>query len=436
LTPAIFSFKMRYNRFAHFLRRVGNNQSHNFRNRALGVAVGSTVVLFLGQTAYAADMSGKQIVFSWGAGQYGQIGYGGERDVSAPLQLTELDENEIVFLSAGGQQSAALTSKGQVFTWGRAQDKRLGHGPSDGSNESYPRQVDELRGENIVYIDAGFLHMACVNDKGEVFTWGKNSSKQLGHPKSDYPMKAELPEGSNIVQVACGRNHTLALTDDGMVYAWGGTKTGAQGTGKKGSEPKPTLVHAVADENIIQIAAGEDFSLFLSSSGKVFSCGASDFGQTGQGRSNRYTVVPTHIHNLRASINRIACGQYHAVAISDIGEVYTWGFNKDGGLGHGDNFHRHTPSRVVFGVDSVGTPTDCAAGGGHTAVVFDEGKTVYIFGRGRSGQIGRADEIESVAAYRSSPVEVKFFKNSGYSIQQVALGSDHSMLLTKPVSGK
>merc|ERR1719347_750448 len=92
--------------------------------------------------------------------------------------------------------------------------------------------------------------------------------------------------------------------------------------------------------------------------------------------------------------------------------------------------------RVAFGADCSGIATDCSAGGGHTAVVFDNGDTVYIFGRGRSGQIGRANEIESIAAYRANPVEVNFFKNSGYKIDQVALGSDHSMLLTKPVSAE
>jgi len=410
------------------------NSQHFFAKTSV-FAAGSGLVFFLGQTAHCADNKGNRIVFAWGAGQYGQIGYGGERDVSSPLHLTELDDKEIVFLSAGGQQSAALTKDGAVYTWGRAQDKRLGHGPSEGTNESYPRVVDELRQEKVVYIDAGFLHMACVTDKGEVFSWGKNSSKQLGHKRSDYPMKADLPEGVVIKQVACGRNHTLALTNDGMVYAWGGTKTGAQGTGKKGAEPTPTIVHSLGDENIIQIACGEDFSMFLSASGKVYTCGASDFGQTGHGRSNRYTIVPTHVHNLRAKAAKIAAGQYHSVALSEEGEIYTWGFNKDGGLGHGDNFHRHTPSRVSFGPECTGTATDCAAGGGHTAVLFDNGETVYIFGRGRSGQIGRANEIESVAAYRPNPVEVNFFRQSGFRIEQTILGSDHSLLLTKPLSG-
>lgn len=247
-------------------------------------------------------------------------------------------------------------------------------------------------------------------------------------------MKVELDSDLKIKSVACGRNHTLALTDDGEVYAWGGTKTGAQGTGKRGAEPKPTLVNAVGDKNIIQIASGEDFSLFLTDEGSVYSCGASDFGQTGQGRSKRYTIAPTELSGLakKHKIVRLACGQYHAVCVSDKGDVFTWGFNKDGQLGQGDNFHRHTPSQLFFTEDIKGTPTDCAAGGGHTALVFNNGETVYIFGRGRCGQIGRANEVESIAAYRATPVEVNFFKNNGHRINQIALGSDHSLLVTQP----
>jgi len=423
------------NKFSSFFRQSSFRANQIFTRRASTLAFGvatTGVFLYCGQTAYAKD--GNRVVFAWGSGQYGQLGYGGERDVSSPKQITELDNEDVVFISAGGQQSAALTSDGRVYTWGRSQDRRLGHGVSDGNNETHPRLVEELIDEKVVCVDAGFLHMACVTENGDVWTWGKNSSKQLGHKNSDFPMKVELESDLKIVTVACGRNHTLALSDQGEVYAWGGTKTGAQGTGKRGSEPKPTLVHSVADSNIVQIASGEDFSLFLTEEGHMYSCGASDFGQSGHGRSNRYIISPTLLRGMKKhKIVRIACGQYHAVCVSDKGDVFSWGFNKDGQLGQGDNFHRHTPSQVFFSDIVEGKATDVACGGGHSGVVFNNGESVYIFGRGRCGQIGRGTEIESMAAYRPTPVEVKFFRNNDYRIEQVCLGSDHSLLCTQPV---
>jgi len=338
---------------------------------------------------------------------------------------------DIVFVSAGSQQSAALTKDGRLFTWGRSQNRRLGHGDTMGSNESYPKIVAELEGQEVVYVDAGFSHMACICSNNEIYTWGKNSSKQLGHPKSDYPAVVKgLPSDAKFSKVACGRGHTLAMTDDGEVFSWGGSKKGAQGTGKRGAEVLPTLIHALSDLDVVDIAAGEDFSLFLTKEGKVYSCGASDFGQTGHGRTTRYSLSPEKIYMLdKQNIKKICAGQYHAACVTQEGDVYTWGFNKDGQLGQGDNFHRHTPSKIIGLTDSQ-KASDVAAGHGHTAVVVDEGESVFIFGRGRSGQIGR-DNGESIAAYRPTPVEVNYFKNNGLKIGTVALGSDHSLIMTE-----
>jgi len=404
-----------------------------FAKRTLGVFGGllgtGTVFYFNSPTCFAKD--NQSFVFSWGSGQYGQVGNGGERNVPSPLHLHDLDTEEIVFCSAGSQQSAAITKSGRLFTWGRSQDRRLGHGDAIGSNESYPKVVAELEGKKAVFVDAGFAHMACITGDGSIYTWGKNSSKQLGHPKSDYPAPVlGLPSDANFVQVACGRNHTLALTEDGEVYSWGGSKKGAQGTGKRGAEPVPTPVHALSDLDIKQIACGEDFSLFLTKDGNVYSCGASDFGQTGHGRTSRYSLSPEKIHMLeKHNITRMACGQYHSLICTEEGDVYSWGFNKDGQLGHGDNFHRHTPSKII-GLTDREKATDLAAGHGHSAVIMNDGASAYIFGRGRSGQIGRASETESIAAYRATPVEVNFFKNNGLKIGQVCLGSDHSLCMT------
>merc|ERR1712093_283064 len=98
----------------------------------------------------------------------------------------------------------------------------------------------------------------------------------------------------------------------------------------------------------------------------------------------------------------------------DDGSCWTWGNNKDGQLGHGNTFNAHAPARVQK-LDGINV-TGVFAGGGHTAAVVDGGKTVYIFGRGRRGQIGRQGHIESVAAYRPEPLEVDFFKNKNLKV--------------------
>jgi len=389
-------------------------------------ALGATTLTLAGcfavnQTAFCDSKERK--VFSWGSGQYSQLGVGHERDENRPREVQVLTPKNVSFISAGAYQTAAITGNGEVYTFGRAENARLGHGDSGGVNEGYPRLVEELVGYNIVNISGGFVHMAACTDQGELWTWGRNSCGQLGRPNSDYPGIVRLKE--KIVQVSCGRNHTLALTDEGKVISFGGLKDGCTGHGTKKGNKTPLLIQELANKTIVQIAAGQDFSIFLDSEGVVSTCGASDFGQTGHGRGARYVTVPTPVKGLAGrKVMKIAAGQYHVLALTDSGEVYSWGFNKDGQLGHNDNFHRSQPAKLSTLENK--TVKDIAAGHGHSCIITSD-NTVYMFGRGRSGQLGMGDKVASVAAYRPVPEEVTFLRDM--NVLQISLGADHSTAL-------
>ena len=90
----------------------------------------------------AASIAGK--VYSWGFNRYGQLGVGSENNANLPTEVDGLDDMGVVFISCGSEQTAALTADGKVYTFGRGQDARLGHGETSGSNETYPRLVVEL----------------------------------------------------------------------------------------------------------------------------------------------------------------------------------------------------------------------------------------------------------------------------------------------------
>lgn len=52
-----------------------------------------------------------------------------------------------------------------------------------------------------------------------------------------------------------------------------------------------------------------------------------------------------------------------------------------------------------------------------------------MVGRGRDGQLGRGDVIESIAAYRTNPVRVEYFAKNDLKVQKLALGSNHSIAI-------
>lgn len=245
----------------------------------------------------------------------------------------------------------------------------------------------------------------------------------LGEKKTKYPAKVEMEHKAS--DVSCGRNHTLVLTEDGKVVSFGGDRDGCTGHGSKKGNRDPRVIQGLSDKQITQVAAGEDFSVFLDAEGVVYTCGASDYGQTGLGRGGRYVTTPTAVRGLLGvPVTKIAAGQYHCLALTASGQVFSWGFNKDGQLGHKDNFHRSSPVQIASTLEGV-VVKDIFAGGGHSAVVTDS--SVYLFGRGRSGQLGCADKVESIAAYRAEPQMNTFLANK--NVLQVALGADHSACL-------
>ena len=73
-----------------------------------------------------------------------------------------------------------------------------------------------------------------------------------------------------------------------------------------------------------QIVGGGWHTAALTNEGKVFTWGDNDFGQLGHGEYE-HRHIPTKVESLDGvSIVKIACGEWHTVAITDKGDTYTW----------------------------------------------------------------------------------------------------------------
>ena len=100
--------------------------------------------------------------------------------------------------------------------------------------------------------------------------------------------------------------------------------------------------------------------------------------------------------------------------------------SQEGQLGHGNKSDLRTPKLLEFN-DKIAR---VACGNGHTAFITDKGD-LYLFGRGREGQLGREGMIESAATYRTVPTKVESLRNR--KIIQVACGDYHTLALTEEI---
>lgn len=125
-------------------------------------------------------------------------------------------------------------------------------------------------------------------------------------------------------------------------------------------------------------------------------------------------------------IVQIASGGYHSIALTDKGEVFTWGHGGHGQLGHSNIQNQKVPLRIEALANEKVTYVAC--GGSSSAAITDEGK-LYMWGNAKDCQLG----IPGLPEVQLSPVEVKFLtENDGSVIDKVlsvAIGASHAMCL-------
>lgn len=109
---------------------------------------------------------------------------------------------------------------------------------------------------------------------------------------------------------------------------------------------------------------------------QVFSWGSNAYGQLGLGNYLIETPYPQMIQSLAsAKIVELSAGQYHSLALTCSGKVYSWGWGIHGQLGHGNCDNEFHPKLLDF-EEPV---KQVSAGHAHSLILTCEGK-LYGFG--------------------------------------------------------
>ncbi len=137
---------------------------------------------------------------------------------------------------------------------------------------------------------------AALSEDGQVWMWGFRNAGISGLPTKTHaysnqnpPNQVAFPEGARIVQLTSGAYHFLALSDDGKVYGWGQSGYGEVGCRNVANDPyvrppcEVPFPGLKAGDRIIQVAAGEYFSLALTEQGDLYTWGHDLYGQSGRG---------------------------------------------------------------------------------------------------------------------------------------------------------
>ena len=168
-----------------------------------------------------------------------------------------------------------------------------------------------------------------------IFGQGNNVNGQLGignYISIDIPIRINSLQKLKITQIACGVGHTIALTDNNLIYAWGrfykpeNKKDRIMST--SGDYPYPNLIESLSNESIIKISAGNNHSMAITELGELYTWGEGIYGQLGHGKNNN-EQYPKKVEYFRNKFKIIDCkgGAAHTVALTEEGYLFGWGQN-------------------------------------------------------------------------------------------------------------
>jgi len=270
--------------------------------------------------------------------------------------------------------------------------------------------------------------------------WGSNLRGQLGtgHTGDDVlrPVLARLPHGTRITQVSSGCEFSLALTTSGRVLSWGENDFGQLGNGTIRNSATPAPVKLPAGVRITAISAGCEFGLALTAGGQLMAWGNNEAGQLGNGEigdpdtSDGQIGALDQFEKLPVLVHLPAGVRVRAAAASF---DYTLAVSTTGQVyAWGEN------SRGELGNGKSGPPNPVPglvhlpAGTRVTAVTAGDGDSLAVTARGGvlgwglqgSGDLGNGKH----SGFVTTPVSAHL--PAGVRVRRVFAGCSHTLALT------
>ena len=272
---------------------------------------------------------------------------------------------------------------------------------------------------------------------GSVWVWGCGIDGRLGHGEGEeirprpVQLGRELFGGDALIIVSCGGTFTIALSCRGVVWTWG---SGALGHGDRQRSLFPNCIDCsrFKGSRVAMIAAGVQHALAATIEGVVYSWGRNKGGRLGLG-DEEDRLVPAAIERDKFRSNSmqsrqiamLAAGFNHSMAVSVNGALFSWGDGCSGKLGLGDRNQRLEPA-LVGAEELFGTPVVMAAcGGAHSMAATEEG-ALFAWGYGGGGRLGAKDTSNKLVPTR---VRTNLLGNS--KVVVASAGSSHSSALTE-----
>ncbi|KAL2336561.1 hypothetical protein Fmac_011007 [Flemingia macrophylla] len=354
----------------------------------------------------------------------------------------------------------AISEKGKLITWGSADDENQSylisgkHGEIAGHFQLPTEAVvvkaaagwahcASVTGALVLSHDLGVEHLACRSIVIEVAPWG--------YPVRQWPIKCFAKE------------YTASCTEEGEVYAWGWKECVPSGKVITDFITVGSLQKDVAGKQSSSIAEQGSPQSSNTSSGsdshldnkkvvdevvKRRKISFSRQDSDSQASGDEFFSVSPSIVTLGngVKITSVAVGGRHTLALSDVGQVWGWGYGGEGQLGLGSRIKMVSSPHLIPCIESASGKDkssafhqgssagaqgsnvpgsyvmEIACGGRHSVVITDAG-ALLTFGWGLYGQCGHGNNADQLR-----PTLVPSLL--GTKVEKIAAGLWHTLCVS------
>ncbi len=331
-------------------------------------------------SSFSIAIRNDNTLWTTGLNTSGQLGLG---DLLARNTFTQVVTggintwSKIATMSLG---TGGIKTDGTLWTWGSNSSGQLGLGNT--TNYNSPQQVGVASNYINIYGSISTLYVK----KNDNTIWGSGNNL-YGGLNTNYNNSSVFIQidSSQYTDVQAGSNNAWLIDSSYNLYFMGINTNAQMGMNYLGSYPfsVPTLYN----NNDAWLSYSP--YLHIRSNGTLWAIGNNTYGQLGLGDLvNRYilTQIGSDTNWLKVNAGKnLSSANYSSfyAAIKTDGTLWTWGLNTSGQLGLGNTTAYYTPQKV--GTDTNWSKISC--GVAHMAAIKTDG-TLWTWGTNNLGSLG------------------------------------------------
>lgn len=217
-----------------------------------------------------------------GSSDAGQLGTGKRERELLPKRIAENIGERISSAACGIFHTCLIGESGSLFAMGGNSYGQLGIGNKKGS--LLPVRIKELNGVKIMKVSCRH-HTAAISVDGELYFWGTSIFGEYLTPQKITGMSVKMKD------ISIGGCFGSGLDQNGKLWTWGSNSSGELGVGDYEPRKQPFPLEKLCSKTVVSISCGGSYAIAL---GVTHSVGApSDRSRT----IERMESVITHVLN-------------------------------------------------------------------------------------------------------------------------------------------